>query len=103
MKIIQKLSEQIDEEIRDAKKYIKCAVSTKEDYPDISRTYYNLAVQELEHSSILHDAVADAIKRYRDENGEPPEGMLVLYDYLHKKEIKDYDKVKRMVDEYKNS
>lgn len=103
MKIIQTLSERIEEEIGDAKWYIKRAFACKDEYPDVSRTYYNLAVQELEHSSMLHDAVTDAIKKYKDENGDPPEGMLALYNYLHKKEIKDYDKVKRMVDEYKNS
>ena len=67
MKLIQKLSEQIEEEIADAKKYIKCAMSMKDDHPEISRTYYNLALQELEHSSMLHDAVTDEIKRYKEE------------------------------------
>lgn len=103
MKIIQVLSERIEEEISDAKWYIKRAIACKDEHPEVSRTYYTLASQELEHSSMLHDAVTDAIKRYRDEHGEPPEGMLALYNYLHKKEIKDYDKVKRMIDDYKNS
>ena len=57
MKIIQTLSERIEEEIGDAKWYIKRAMACKDEYPDISRTYYNLAMQELEHSNILHDAV----------------------------------------------
>lgn len=103
MKLIQKLSEQIEDEIADAKKYIKCAMEMKDEHPEISKIYYNLSVQELEHSSMLHDAVTDEIKRYREENGEPPEGMMVLYNYMHKREMKDYDKVKRMVDDYKNA
>ena len=102
MKIIQKLSEKIEEEINDADSYIKLAMHYKDDYPELAKTFYTLSTQELEHMQMLHDQVTDLIRAYRAEKGEPPESMMAVYNYLHEKQIKHTNKVKARQDAYKN-
>ena len=103
MKIIEILSEKIEEEVCDAKSYIKLAIDYKEEYPELSRTLYNLSTQEMEHMNLLHNEVAEIIKRYRETKGDPPADMLAVYEYLHKKQIEKATDVKVMQNMYKES
>lgn len=103
MKIIKILSEKIEEEICDAKTYAKMAVEYKDEYPDLSRTFYNLSLQEMDHKTMLHNEAAELIKRYREANGEPPADMMAVYDYLHKHQIEKALEVKTLQAMYKES
>ena len=103
MKIIKILSEKIEEEVCDARAYIKMAIEYKEEYPELSRTLYNLSMQEIEHKNLLHNEVTEIIRRYRETNGEPPADMMAVYDYLHKEQIKKTLEVKMMQSMYKES
>ena len=87
MKIIQDLSEMIDEEVSDAEKYAKCALMHKEDDPELSRTFSQLANEELGHVDRLHSQITRIIKAYREEQGEPPAPMMAVYNFLHKRAI----------------
>lgn len=103
MKIIKILSEKIEEEISDAKSYVKMALEYKDEYPEMSRTLYSISLQEMEHMNLLHGEVAGLIKRYRDTKGEPPAEMLAVYDYLHKQQIDKAAEVKVLQTMYKES
>lgn len=52
MKLIEKLSEMIDEEIEDAGKYAKCALKYKEENPALSKTFYDLSTDEMRHMTL---------------------------------------------------
>lgn len=102
MKIIKKISEQIEEELKDAKKYIQDAYRYADEYPALSDTYYELSVAEMGHVSMLHDMVAKIINEYAETNSIP-EGMQAIYDYLHEQHIKNARKIKTRQEEFKES
>lgn len=101
MKIIEKLSNMIEEEIDGAYEYAKCAVKWKDENPTLSTTFYNISTQELSHVNMLHDEVVKLINQYRNEHGEPPEDMKAVYDYLHEKHIEDVNEVKMFHNQFK--
>ena len=103
MKIIETLSEKISEEIADAKAYAEMAIEHREDYPDMAQTLYTISLEEMDHMSRLHSAVAQIIEDYRKTNGEPPAPMMAVYDYLHKKQIDNAAHVKMLQTMFKES
>ena len=103
MKIIKILSKKIEEEINDARSYAKMALEVREEYPDLSRTLYNISLQEMEHMQMIHNEVAGIIKRFREQNGEPPAEMMAVYNYLHEEQIEKATEVKALQSMYKGA
>ena len=102
MKIIKKLCEQINEELDDAQKYIECALSKKEEYPQLSKAYNQLSFDEMDHVNKLHEQVVAFIKDYRAEHGEPPEAMKAVYDILHSQHLDKAKGVRLLQNMYKD-
>ena len=94
MKIIKCLAEKIEEELKDADTYIELAARWKEDEPETAAVFYELSKEEMGHVDKLHANVARLINKYRNEHGEPPKEMQMLYNWLHEKHIADATKVK---------
>ena len=101
MKLIQMLCEMVDDEIADARKYAKCALEYKDTHPNLSKVFFDLSSAETQHMTILHTEVAKLIEKYRQEKGEPPEGMKAVYDYLHQKQIDKAAEVKTLQGMYR--
>ena len=100
MEIIKNISEKIDEELHDAEKYIKCAFKVMDEFPQLADTYYHLSLEEMKHVTMLHDQVVAIINDYKRDR-EVPEGMQILYDYLHDRLIKWAAKIKAKQEQYK--
>ena len=103
MKIIEKLSDRINEEISDAKFYAKWAAEIKHEHPALSHVLYTISTQEEDHQAMLHEQVVKLIEQYRREHGEPPAAMRAVYDYLHKQSVEKLEEAKRYQEIYKNS
>lgn len=58
--------------------------------------------EEMKHVQNLHGLVTKLIQQYRAVEGEPPEGMLAIYDYLHEKYIDKAKEIKILQEMYKN-
>jgi len=101
MKLIKKLSDRIEEELEDAECYAKMAIEYRDEYPELARIANNLSAQELDHMSALHTIVVQTIDQYRRTNGEPPENMKAIYQYLHNKHIEHAAKVNVLRSMYK--
>ena len=101
MKIIEKLSDMINEELDDAEKYARCALHHKEENKSLADTFYTLSGEEMKHSNMQHDQVVAIINEYKKEHGDPPEPMKAVYDYLHKKSMEHAADIKAMQMLYK--
>ena len=94
MKLIECLSELIEDEIDDAEKYIDLASKWKTEQPETADLFYELSKEEMGHMEKLHAEVVELIEQYRAEHGDPPKEMMFVYNYLHQRHIKDATKVK---------
>ena len=94
MQSIKRISEMIEEEIEDASRYADCALKHKNEDSELAETFYALSTEELRHMSMLHDQVVRMINEYKAKHGNPPEGMLAIYNYLHERHIDDVMEVK---------
>lgn len=101
MKIIELLTEHIEEELNDACTYAKLALEYKDTDPELAQLFYKLSGEEMGHMDALHKRVVIAIEKYKQANGEPPEGMKALYDFAHKREIEKAEKVMNLQGLYK--
>lgn len=101
MKIIEWLSEKIEDEICDAREYIEKALMKKEEYPKLADTLAKISEEEMKHMALLHNEVVDIIEDYRKKEGEPPKDMLAIYEYLHKRQIDKSAEVKAMQMSYR--
>lgn len=101
MKLIEKLSEYIDEEINDAMKYAKCANVYKDENPALAEMFIRLAEEEMKHMMTLHNQVVVTIEDYKRKNGEAPETMKTVYDILHRRHIDKAAEAKAVISMYK--
>lgn len=94
MKLIQLLSDKIEEELEDACSYIDSAFEYKDDDRATADVFAKLSAEEIGHSNALHDRVVAVINEYRAKHGDPPPNMQWRYDYLHSKHINKAREIK---------
>ena len=100
MKIIKCLSEEIEKTLDEAEDNIKKAIMYKEEYPVASRAFYNKATVLMDSIKLQHDAAVALIEGYKKEHGEPPAGMMAIYDYMHERHISKSAAVKVLQELY---
>lgn len=85
MKCIQELVENMTEEFEDAEKYANLAMDYKDKDAKLSEMYHSLAKQELEHANLEHEQGVRLINEYKAKGNEPPEVMMAVWDWEHRK------------------
>lgn len=101
MRIIEKLSEQIEEELEGAREYIECAAKYKMNNKELAELYYSLAVEEIGHSEKLHKGVVREIDKYKATGKEVPPAMLAIWDYQHNKLVEESTEIKMLIEVYR--
>lgn len=94
MKIIMCLMDKIEEELHDADAYIEAAMKWKAEDEDVGNLFAELSAEEIGHVEKLHAEVVDQIRAYKEDHGEPPKGMMELYDHLHQKNMEEAMRIK---------
>ena len=102
MKLIQELTEMIEDEIESIKEYAELAVAVKSEHPSLAQALYAISTQEDAHQAALHSEAVKIIEEYRRKHGEPPATMMAVYDYLHKRHIEKLAEARRYQELYKN-
>ena len=98
MKIIKCLSEDIESTLDCAEETIKKAIMYKDEYPVAAKAFYTKSATLMDGIKGQHDAVVTLIDGYRKEKGEPPEPMMVIYNYMHERQITKAAAVKNLQD-----
>lgn len=101
MKIIELLSEHIEEELNDAYTYAKLALEYKDTEPTLAAVFYKLSGEEMTHMDVLHKQVTACIAEYRQTHSEAPAAMQSIYDFVHKREIKKAEEVANLQGMYR--
>ena len=77
MNDIENLSEYIEDEIRDAGKYARCALKHKDETPNLADLFYRLSNDEMEHAKLLYDEAMGQVKhllgKYQDNDEDEDE------------------------------
>ena len=94
---IKNLADEIKDELCSAKEYAEEYLTYKaKDNSEWSKRYYEMANQELQHASYLHDRVVEEIEELR-KTYTPPQEMLDKWDSDHKKYIEKAAWIKQML------
>ena len=101
MKKIAKIVSDIREELDGAEHYAKLATQYKEDDHALADVYASMASQKLGHVDLLHAQVVRIIRDHRAEHGEPPEAMLMVWNWEHDNMVSKSAKIKALLEMYK--
>lgn len=101
MRLIQKISDRINEEVNDAKWYAKHALKFKTKHRSLADTMYTISQEEIRHANMLHAEVTKLIDEYRAINGDPPPIMQQLYDYMHEQSMASMNEAQTLQQMYK--
>ena len=99
MRVIADMSKMIEKEIKQAECYVDNAMEIQAEYPDLANDYITLAQGNLDRIGNLHTRVVKLIENERKINGEPPELMLKVYEYMHKQHIEAVADIRRLISE----
>lgn len=100
MKIIKRLSKNIDCELEAAECDIMDAIMWREEHPEIAKAFFSASQTHLDIIKLFHDQVVAFIAAYRKEHGDPPADMMTLYNYEHERHIEKAAAIRNLQDLY---
>lgn len=94
MKAIKTVVEHMNNTLDEACEYYDDYVKYLTDNPKISSVALEMAKTHLDLYNKWHNVVVNLINDYRAKNQDIPSEMLIIWDYEHKKLVKEYDELK---------
>lgn len=101
MRKIAMISDFIRDEIEASEEYAQTALEYKALDKPLADAAYTAAMQELGHVDMWHAQVVRMIKEEQAKGKETPAGMMMVYDWEHKKQIDGVTRIKMMLEQYK--
>lgn len=98
MKEIKMLAGMIREEMCDAEKYAKDAITYKATEPELAKMFYELSTQELTHANMEHE---QAVRLIKNQKTPAPESMQAVWEWEHDNMIDDEARIRMLLDMYK--
>lgn len=103
MKILTHLIERAECTLEEVEWYGEKAMHYKAEHKGLADTYNKIAEMHITIYEMLHKEMVSLIEEHSRMGHTPPPEMLVIWDYEHKKLIKEFAEAKALVDEYKKT
>lgn len=103
MKILSNMIEKAHDTMEEIEWYAEKALHYKAEYKSIADAYNKIAEMHITVYDILHKEIVNLIDEYKRAGHTPPPEMLIIWDYEHKKLIKEFAEAKTLVEEYKKT
>jgi hypothetical protein len=103
MKILTHLIEKAHDTMDEVEWYGEKALHYKTDHKSLADVYNKIAEMHITIYDMLHKEMVNLIDEHKRMGHTPSPEMLAIYDYEHKKLIKEFAEAKALVDEYKKS
>ena len=103
MKILEDMIEKAHDTMEEVEWYAEKALHYKADHKSVADVYNKIADMHITIYDMLHKEMVALIDEHRRMGHTPPPEMQAIYDYEHKKLIKEFAEAKTMVEEYKKS
>ena len=102
MRIIRELSDEIRENIHEAREKIRTAYILRDECRQAADWYRDMANAHLNFNQMGHDVVAKAINDWKasGKNADVAPGMMAVYNDIHAQLTRDSAEVKAMIDMY---
>ena len=103
MKLLKHLIEKADDTLDEIEFYAENAIHYKTEHKALADTYNKVADMHVGIYDMLHRQMVEIIEEQRRAGDNPPKSMLEIWEYEHKRLIKEFAEAKSMVEEYKKS
>jgi hypothetical protein len=103
MKILSHLIEKAHDTMEEVEWYGEKAMHYKTDHKSLADVYNKIAEMHVTIYDMLHKEMVNLIEEHKRMGHTPPPEMLAIWDYEHKKLIKEFAEAKTLVDEYKKT
>ena len=103
MKILEHMIEKAHDTMEEVEWYAEKALHYKAEQKSVADVYNKIADMHITIYDMLHKQMVELIEEKKRMGHTPPPEMLAIWDYEHKKLIKEFAEAKTLFEEYKKS
>ena len=103
MKILTHLIEKAHDTMQEVEDYGEKALHYRAEHKSLADCYNKIAEMHITIYDMLHKEMVNLIEEQKRVGITPPPEMLAIWDYEHKKLIKEFAEAKTLVEEYKKA
>ena len=101
MRILAELIEKMNDTMDEIEWYAEKAHAIRHEHKELADVYIKIANEHIEIYKMLHAEAIELIEDERRSGKTPSEAMLLAWQCMHERRVKDFAEVKYLVSEYK--